>query len=165
MASRARLATEVRVSGERPLPAEVQVGLYRIAQEALNNVVKHAHAQRVEIVVDCGPAGVELSVTDDGIGFDPTRVPVGHFGMSIMRERAEEIGADLAITPGQGAGTRLIVRWVDRAAQSDGQSTSESPANNSSGASPLLTNASAPAASARSRSSGRVLKTTMRKRG
>src|SRR5262249_61486369 len=100
-----------------------------------------------------------LVVMDDGCGFDPSSVPPGHLGVGIMRERAESIGADLMIGPCEEHGTRVAVRWRDPEAQAaDEQSASARLSNKPSGASPLLTNASAPAASARSRSSGRVLK-------
>ena len=141
------------------------MALYRIAQEALNNVVKHAQASRVWIDVSGSRSGLELSVIDDGRGFDPAEVPIGHFGVGIMRERAQAIGAELEIGSGASGGTRLALRWRDPSAQRGGQSTRARLSNKTSGASHLLTNASAPAESARTRSSGRVLKTTTRKRG
>lgn len=161
---RAQLEAVVHIEGERALPPDVQVSVYRVAQEALNNVVKHAQASRVEVSMSCGPDGVSLAVADDGRGFDPSTVPSGHFGVGIMRERAEAIGARLDIGPRDGGGTRIALRWEDPTAQ-PAQSSSISASNSPSGASPLLTNASAPAARTRSRSSGRALKTTTRKRG
>jgi GAF domain-containing protein len=159
--TRARLVAEVRIDCERSLPPDVHVATYRIAQEALNNVVKHAQASCVTIDLAANAEGLELSVLDDGLGFDPTRVPPGHFGVSIMRERAEAIDAQLAIGPREAGGTQVALRWRDPAAQAESDRLS----NSTSGASPLLTKASAPAAKARSRSSGRVLRTTTRKRG
>jgi signal transduction histidine kinase/putative methionine-R-sulfoxide reductase with GAF domain len=159
--TRARLVTELRVDCERSLPPDVHVATYRIAQEALSNVVKHAQASHVTIEMAADGEGLALSVIDDGRGFDPARVPAGHFGVSIMRERAEAIGAQLAIGPFESGGTRVALQWRDSGTQADSARLS----NSTSGASPLLTNASAPAASARSRSSGRVLRTTTRKRG
>ena len=80
------------------LPAEVHVALYRIAQEALNNVVKHAQAHRVEITLRCSrehegakpgvSVRVELRISDDGRGFDPATVSPDHLGLGIIRERA-----------------------------------------------------------------------------
>jgi len=165
MTGRARLVADVRVTGERRLPAEVQVGLYRIAQEALNNVVKHAQATRVEVELTGSSVGIELAVLDDGCGFDPSSVPPGHLGVGIMRERAEAIGAQLSIGPREHGGTRVELRWRDPEAQTEEPLPSDRLSNSRSGASPLLTNASAPAARTRSRSSGRVLKTTTRRRG
>lgn len=97
------------------LPAETRLGLYRIAQEALNNVVKHARAQRVDISLaplTVGEAhGVQLRLRDDGRGFDPASVPSGHLGLGIMRERAEAIGASITFQTQPGAGTEVIVTW------------------------------------------------------
>jgi signal transduction histidine kinase len=165
MTSRARLVADVHITGERRLPTDVQVALYRIAQEALNNVVKHAQATRVEVELTGSAAGIDLAVLDDGRGFDPNSVPPGHLGVGIMRERAEAIGAQLSISAREHGGTRVELRWCDPEAQTDEQSPSDRLSNNRSGASPLLTKASAPAPRARSRSSGRVLKTTTRRRG
>jgi signal transduction histidine kinase len=91
----------------------VQVGLYRIAQEALNNVAKHAHAERVEVILTAQPDGLELAVLDDGRGFDPSSVAAGHLGLRIMRERSEAIGAQLEITPRPAGGTQVHVRWTN----------------------------------------------------
>jgi signal transduction histidine kinase len=111
-ASRTTLQMEVQApDDERPLAAEVQIGLYRIAQEALNNVAKHASASRVEIHLRRRPGGVDLHVIDDGRGFDPTNTPPGHLGLGIMHERARGIGARLRIVSSPGDGARLHVRW------------------------------------------------------
>jgi GAF domain-containing protein len=115
--SRARLVVDVRVVGERPLPTEVQVALYRIVQEALNNVIKHAHATRVEVGLSAEPGGLELVVLDDGRGFDPTSVPAGHLGVRIMRERAEAIGAELEVSRHAAGGTQVTLCWRDPTAR------------------------------------------------
>ena len=94
------------------LPDEVHVTLYRIAQEALNNVSKHAQADRVAVSLQCQPeAGVELCIRDDGRGFDPDHVPPDSLGLGIMRERAEAIAARLEIESQPGHGTQVKVRW------------------------------------------------------
>ena len=99
------------------LPGEMQVSLYRITQEALNNIAKHAGASRVTIRLRHSPAGsgppkkVELRISDDGCGFDPAAVPPDHLGLGIMRERAEAIGAQLNITSRPGRGTQIKVTW------------------------------------------------------
>jgi PAS domain S-box-containing protein len=108
---RAALEVAVRADGERRLPPEVQVALYRVAQEALNNAVKHARAHRVELRLRCFRDVVELRVVDDGRGFDPAAVTAGRLGMTGMRERAAAIGAALRVDSRPGAGTRLTVRW------------------------------------------------------
>ena len=113
---RARLPVALTVDGERPLPPEVQVALYRIVQEALNNVAKHSGAAHAAVELLQGPWGVELSISDDGRGFDLAAVPVSHLGLGIMRERAEAIGADLLIASEAGQGTEITVVWKDPAA-------------------------------------------------
>ncbi len=109
---RARLAVEVIVEGECAFPPEVQVALYRIAQEALNNVAKHAAATRAQVRLCCSLEGkVLLEVEDDGRGFDPQRVSADHLGVRIMQERAASIGAQFAIRSQDGQGTRVSIRW------------------------------------------------------
>ncbi|HAE60262.1 MAG TPA: histidine kinase, partial [Anaerolineae bacterium] len=81
---------QLSAEGERKLPADVQVGLYRIAQEALNNVVKHAKASQAVVTLRCGDT-VRLTVADNGAGFDSSTVTADHLGLKIMRERAEAI--------------------------------------------------------------------------
>ncbi len=96
------------------LPERVHVALYRIAQEALNNVVKHAQARQVDVRLLCAnkPAPrVELSIADDGKGFDPAVIPPDHLGLGIIRERAESIGAMLRIDSAVGRGTTIEVTW------------------------------------------------------
>jgi signal transduction histidine kinase len=95
----------------QPLAAEAQVGLYRIAQESLNNIVKHAHASHVEVVLRGGPSDVELTIADDGCGFEPDGIDAGHLGLRIMRERAEAIGATFDFSSRVGEGTRIRVNW------------------------------------------------------
>ncbi len=109
---RARLPIELRVTGRRDLPPEVQVALYRIAQESLNNVAKYAKATHVVVDVQMGAGGVRLCIQDDGVGFDPQRVRPDSLGQRIMHERAENIGAELTLTSTPGEGTQMIVVWT-----------------------------------------------------
>jgi signal transduction histidine kinase len=83
------------------------VALYRVAQEALNNAAKHSDASHVEITLRCASNLVELTVRDDGRGFDVESVPPEHLGLGIMRERAEAIGAALRIESEIGRGTEV----------------------------------------------------------
>jgi signal transduction histidine kinase len=88
------------------LPAEVEVGLYRIAQEALNNVMKHAQAGRVWVSLASKDGRLALEVRDDGLGFEPdSAAPAAGLGLQSMAERAEQIGAELTLksAPDQGA--------------------------------------------------------------
>jgi PAS domain S-box-containing protein len=107
------LDVDVSTEGQSKLIPEVQVVFYRVAQEALTNVVKHAHATRVEVRVVRRPDRVELSVTDDGRGFDPLAVSGGHLGVGIMRERVESIGGLLSIDSAVDRGTRLNLVWSE----------------------------------------------------
>ena len=112
-ATRARgsVTVDLRIQGEGELPAEVTLTLYRVAQEALNNVIKHAEATRVVIIVLGKPDRAELHVRDDGRGFDPRFIPEGHMGINIMRERARSIGGDLRIDSQPGRGTEITLIW------------------------------------------------------
>ena len=93
------------------LPPEVQVVFYRVAQEALNNVARHAAATSAQVVLrDVGDA-VTLTITDDGRGFDPAGVPAGHLGIRGMQERAEAIAAQLTVDAERGRGTHVRLRW------------------------------------------------------
>jgi signal transduction histidine kinase len=119
-AARADLNVAVKSTGQQRLPEDVQLAVYRMVQEALNNVVKHAAARNVTVELSLTTAGVDLSIVDDGRGFDPKDVPAGHFGIRIMRERADSIGATLTVSSQPGAGTRL--RFVWRGSQTSGPS-------------------------------------------
>jgi two-component system NarL family sensor kinase len=93
-----------------PLPAAVEVACYRIVQEALTNVARHAHARscRVRLSVDRGSGMLQVEITDDGAGIPEERVAGA--GLSSMRERAEELGGTLAVEPGSEDGTRVLAR-------------------------------------------------------
>jgi PAS domain S-box-containing protein len=91
------------------LPLEIEEVLYRIAQEALHNVVKHAGARQVELTVQRRGGAVVLRVRDDGKGFDQAAVPDGHLGLAGMRARADKIGAAFAVESRPGEGTTIEV--------------------------------------------------------
>jgi PAS domain S-box-containing protein len=92
--------------GRFPLP--VEDALYRIAQEALHNTVKHASARSVRIEVRRTPEGAHLAVEDDGVGFDPEAVADGHLGLAAMKVRAERVGGTMTVEP-RRRGTRVVV--------------------------------------------------------
>jgi nitrate/nitrite-specific signal transduction histidine kinase len=132
---RSGMRVHVVVEGQCRLPDEAHVALYRIAQEALNNVVKHAQASQVTATLHCvggscaedqvdaaasaGPEElrwtqrVELQVCDDGRGFELDLVRPGELGLRIMRERAAAIGATLEIASHPGQGTCISVSWEE----------------------------------------------------
>jgi signal transduction histidine kinase len=93
-----------------PLPAAVEVACYRIVQEAITNIVRHARAPTclVRLSVDRGSGVLEVEITDDGVGIPGERV--AGVGLSSMRERAEELGGTLAVERGPEAGTRVLAR-------------------------------------------------------
>jgi len=100
---------------ERRLKPEVELTLYRMAQEALSNVQRHAQAGQAWVSISFDPNQVELTVRDDGKGF---RVPdhpgdfvqAGHYGLLGLSERADLIGADLSLRSTPGKGTQVVVR-------------------------------------------------------
>lgn len=109
--ARARHALEVHAvwCGEPELPYAVKEAIYRIAQEALNNITKHASAHRAELRMDCSSDEVMLEVSDDGIGFAAESFP-GHLGLRSMRERAKNVGGTLEVESAPQQGTRIRVR-------------------------------------------------------
>jgi signal transduction histidine kinase len=106
-----RMAITTVMEGERALPAAVQVALYRIAQEALNNSVRHARANHARLELHGTPAQVTLRIQDDGCGFDPQTKGTCGFGLGNMHERASAIGAAFAILSRPGQGTEVRVIW------------------------------------------------------
>jgi signal transduction histidine kinase len=111
---RAGLEVQFHVAGEAignlRLPAASEEGLYRIAQEALNNALKHARARRVSVSLDRGERAVVLEIVDDGVGFDPsTVVEGGGLGMEGMIERAAQMGGKLVLDSEPGGGARVRV--------------------------------------------------------
>jgi PAS domain S-box-containing protein len=110
-AVRARHGLAARTAaGEEPdSPLEVKQALYRIAQEALQNTVKHARARRVEVRLEAPAGEVRLAIEDDGVGFEPDRSFPGHLGLRSMRERALGVGGSMEVTSAPGGGTRILI--------------------------------------------------------
>ncbi len=102
------------IGTEYPLPYPVQLSLFRVAQEALTNVRKHANARSVAVTVRFAPDAVECAVRDDGAGFDPDRAAAlrgtAYWGLRSMRERMLLVGGDLAVTSAEGGGTEICGR-------------------------------------------------------
>jgi len=108
--SREGLQTTFCVEGlQRRLPHDQEEAIFRIAQEALNNVARHAQANSVEVVLEFEPSAVRLSVCDDGIGM-PVNLGSGGFGMISMRERAEQLGGSLLVNNPTAGGCRVAAR-------------------------------------------------------
>lgn len=108
---RSRLPIELSIEGDCELPPEVQIAVYRIAQESLNNVFKYARATQVKVSLFLFDHGLRFEVCDNGIGFDMTTSKPTSLGLRIMRERADAIGADYHISSTLGSGTCVEVNW------------------------------------------------------
>jgi signal transduction histidine kinase len=102
------------------LPLPIEEVLYRVSQEALHNIVKHAGARHVRLEVGRIAGGVRLRIADDGKGFDPARVPEGHLGLAGMGARADRIGARFSVKSVPGQGTTIEVLVPDAAIAAGG---------------------------------------------
>jgi signal transduction histidine kinase len=118
------IPVHIQVNCHCELPSDVHIALYRIAQEALNNIVKHARASQVSLRLDCTKCSndrasstisrkITLVIKDDGRGFDVEQISSEGMGLGIMRERAESVGAAFQITSQPGNGTQIKVIWDD----------------------------------------------------
>ncbi len=105
------LAVRLSTRGERRPPADVEAVIYRIVQEAVANVVRHAHASVVDVDLSVGNSVAVVQVHDDGIGFDPVArtIRARHLGLTSMRERAQAAGGTCTIESAPGAGTTVRV--------------------------------------------------------
>jgi signal transduction histidine kinase len=112
--TRAGLETDLQVDGEKRLPLATERELYGIAQEALNNVIKHSHARAVTVQLRYSGAGACLEVRDDGLGFDAISARAGGgMGLRGIEERAARIGGRLELDSEPGRGTRVRVTIGD----------------------------------------------------
>ncbi len=96
------------VSGERPLPLEVEQALYRVVQEALSNVARHAEADSVALTLSSSPDRVNLIIADNGRGFEPNDVAPHSLGLASMKQRLSEVGGALKIDSTLSTGTKVI---------------------------------------------------------
>jgi signal transduction histidine kinase len=121
---RSQIPVQFRMEAEpahlAALPVGIKVGVYRIAQEALNNIFKHAEAENVLLHLRAGARSLRMQVQDDGKGFDPSSEAGGGLGLGIMKERAQAIGAVLTINSQVGEGTQVVFTW-----EKPGESLSE----------------------------------------
>ena len=114
LTGRARIPVLLDVAGtSRPLPPDVQIAFYRVAQEALNNIFKHAEASEVRLRLEYRAEAITLTITDNGCGFDPRCVSAESLGLKIMRERAEGIGASFELSNPPEGGTRVALWWSE----------------------------------------------------
>jgi signal transduction histidine kinase len=122
--SRAQLDVQFDIEPIPPLPPDVHITFYRVAQEALHNVVKHAEASQVTASLRGSPpvsdqksgdwqGQVILHISDDGQGIDRSSTQPGQLGLGIMRERAEAIGAVLTVEGRPNQGTQVTLVWTN----------------------------------------------------
>jgi signal transduction histidine kinase len=119
---RARVKARLLVDGEAELPPAIEEALYRIAQEALNNTLKHGSATRVTVRLRSKDGGARLVIADNGSGFELDAVARdrGGMGLTSMRERAEALGGDFDISSAVGEGTQVEVRFDAVALRGEG---------------------------------------------
>jgi signal transduction histidine kinase len=116
---RISLDDQTRIDPDSRPPADVELAVYRIVQEALTNAQRHAHASEIVIGGAIGRRRLQVTITDDGRGIDRQSVALaeraGRLGLASMRERAAAIGAALTVSPGPGgSGTSISVEWRDQ---------------------------------------------------
>lgn len=111
LSGKTNIPVDVVVTDEYSYPPDVQIAFYRICQEALSNIAKHAKASQVTINLIQGTPVVEMHISDNGKGFDLTKSISGHYGLGMMRERAEAVGALLSVQSQPGNGTKLLLSW------------------------------------------------------
>jgi PAS domain S-box-containing protein len=112
-ATESTISTTLRltVDGDAQLSTGLHLAVYRITQEALNNVARHAKARNAWVDLQLSPSSVRLSVSDDGCGFDPGPAGPTHLGLRSMSERAAETGARLKVDSSPGSGTQVVLDW------------------------------------------------------
>ncbi|MBZ0283832.1 MAG: GAF domain-containing protein [Anaerolineae bacterium] len=112
ISNRTGLKITVQIENQDPVPSEVHFALYRVVQEALNNVVMHALAKQVEVYLNSDAGRLELTIRDNGLGFDPADTGSGHLGLRIMKDRVENIGGTIETISRKGEGTQIKVVWI-----------------------------------------------------
>jgi len=118
LAAAARVEILVQTAGTpRKLAVQLENNLLRVAQEAITNALKHAHAAKLIVELTYAPGRIRLRISDDGIGFDvndPLPFSEGHFGLLDMSERAEKMGGSLAVKSAPGRGTEIVVEVANK---------------------------------------------------
>lgn len=114
---RVRVPVSLDIQSDCALTHEVKLAFYRVAQEALNNIAKHSGARQVDLHLECQTDQLSMLIKDDGLGFDPGSITAEHLGITIMRERANSIGAGLRIESQVGQGTTIMLDWPSEGRQ------------------------------------------------
>lgn len=101
------IQVETNVAGDRPLPLEIEQALYRVLQESLSNIARHAEAERVIIRLEITPDRAALQIADNGRGFEPAAVTPNSLGLAGMKQRIAEVGGELVVETALSAGTNV----------------------------------------------------------
>jgi signal transduction histidine kinase len=101
------LHVEIKAALDERIDPQIELAFYRLAQEAVTNIVKHANAAHVSIVVAVQPGSAILVITDDGVGFDPNSIEHKGLGLVAMLERFQVLGGSIEIRSRPGAGTTI----------------------------------------------------------
>lgn len=117
LSARARVEVKLEITGTDELAPDTKIAFYRVAQEALNNVAKHARARHVQITLQQSAEVASLRIQDDGCGFVFATIAPEHLGLGIMRERAEDIGATLHVSSAPAQGTTISIQWSPKGRQ------------------------------------------------
>lgn len=112
--TRSKIPIELTISGESKLSPKIELSYYRIAQEALNNMIEHSNATKAVLVFKSFPGKLFMEITDNGQGFDDKKIASTSLGLTIMRERAKLIGASISIDKLPGKGTRITVIYIKK---------------------------------------------------
>jgi PAS domain S-box-containing protein len=112
--SRAVITVSLAADCDARPPDDVKLVLYRVAQESLNNVVRHSRARHAWVELEDANGALRLVVRDDGCGFDPSQSRAGKLGLNMMRERAASIGARLQVRSRPQEGTEVTLEWPKR---------------------------------------------------
>lgn len=112
VANRTGLDIVVEIGEEEPVSPEIHFALYRVVQEALNNVVLHARASRIDIDFTSSGTRIDLTIRDNGQGFNPADIETGRLGLSIMSDRVQSVGGSLQVVSEKGKGAVINIVWV-----------------------------------------------------
>jgi len=111
LSGRTRIPVDINIDKIPAMNEETKISIYRICQEAFNNIAKHADATRVEIYLRKLEKGCELTIIDNGKGINQVDIPSNHLGIGIMKERAQTINADIQFITAPGEGTTIKIYW------------------------------------------------------
>lgn len=107
--TRHQLAVDLQLCAEPDIPLATKETLYRVSQEAIHNIVKHANATEVSLKLECDPSQIRLEICDNGVGFEPQQVYPGHLGLRSMRERTAQSKGEIQIQSAPGRGTKVTL--------------------------------------------------------